>query len=130
MFDTIKQAILILSLVLVAAYEADAQTPACHLVSAGFINGNYANIRIEQNQQIIGGAASLEAVLAEAADLEARNICKVALHHCELAIGGLISSGVWAKQRLLVNGQALFGAQDIGSLFAQLRTLKAQNICD
>ena len=153
MKETIIQSIQILSLVLVMVYDADAQPrrtqlsnppevsdigsdgaarqeEECSLASAGKTNGGYANIRVLKSNQVLAGVSSFEEVISLLRNIQARHLCTVALHHCELTSGGMISSGQVMQQRLLVNEEALFGANDLGTLLAQLNHLRIQNICD
>ncbi len=151
--EAIVQSIQILSLVLVIAYDADAQPiktmarnlpeitdapseqespedKVCSLVSAGKVNGEHASIRVLKGEQVFAGANNFNEVISILREAQARHFCKVALHHCELTSGGMTTTGQYLQQRLLVNGEALFGAYDLGTLLAQLNHLRIQNICD
>ena len=140
---TIIQSIQILSLVFVMLYEAKAQAlvsgygqdkqvtikAQCSLIPAGFTDGNFANIRIESSNHILAGASHLEEVLELLNQLENKQLCTPAAHDCELTTEGVLTSGHYVKQRLLVNGEPLFGASDLGTLMSMLNRLRLQNIC-
>ena len=141
MKQMIIQSIQILSLIFVMIYDAEAQTLKnydsanlskvdCSLVAAGDFNGNYFNIRIQGDQKVFAGGNSLEEAIVLLEDLQAHQMCKIAVHRCELTSLGMISSGQYMKHRLVINGEALFGTNDLGSLHLQLNRLRLQNICD
>ncbi len=50
------------------------------------------------------------------------------LPQCTLASGGIVVN-VWAKHRIFLNEEAVFGANDLGTVVAQLKQMRQQHLC-
>jgi hypothetical protein len=101
----------------------------CSLGSAGVVNGQWARLVIKRSNAAFAGADTLDELLSLSQKLQDQRLCTMAVHRCELTTAGVVSSGQYFQQRLLVNGEALLGANDLGSLLSQLNLLRRQNIC-
>jgi hypothetical protein len=125
--DSIDDIVNRLSQLEASAVCRPAQTE-CSLGGAGIAGGQYSKIVIKKNKVNFAGADDINKLLEINQKLSEGRICQMAVHNCQLATAG-IAAGQYFQHRLLVNGEAILGANDLGSMLNQLNQLRRLNIC-
>lgn len=100
----------------------------CSLGASGVVGGEFKKIIIKRGNIGLTGADDLNRLLEISEKIRAGQLCSMAVHRCELTSAG-VAGGQFYQHRLLVNGEALFGANDLGGVLNQLNQLRQFNIC-
>lgn len=94
----------------------------CRFMEEGEVNLEYKRVRIQRGSHVFAGADNFKEALEQAKVLIAGGLCQPATQTTGLASEGVVA-GAWMKHRILIDGAAVFGANDMGTLLSQLNEL-------
>lgn len=98
------------------------KTVDCKFMEEGPVNLEYKRVRIQRGSQVFAGADNFKEALEQAKVLISGGLCQPASQQTGLASEGVVA-GAWMKHRILIDGAAVFGANDMGTLLGQLNEL-------
>lgn len=76
----------------------------------------------------MGGADNFSEAIALAQELMDTQTCRAQLQDCRLASEGM-AGGLWAKHRIQMDNEMIFGADDIATALRQLSALRRLGFC-
>ena len=94
----------------------------CRFMEEGEVNLEYKRVRIQRGSQVFAGADNFKEAFEQAKVLISGGLCQPATQTTGLASEGVVA-GAWMKHRILIDGAAVFGANDMGTLLGQLNEL-------
>lgn len=106
-----------------------APTEACRLAEGGIVDRQAKAIVIQRGDRVIAGVNHLEEAIGLLEELKKDGQCKPALQECNLAGEGVVG-GAWESHRILLDGQPVAGARDLGTVMAKLSALRDSGTCN
>lgn len=108
---------------------SSAATQDCRYVSEGAVQQSWKKIRIESLQGgILGGGDNFSEAITLGQNLLDSQDCRARTQDCRLASEGIVG-GVWMKHRLQMDGEMVFGANDMATALSQLSALRRLGFC-
>lgn len=106
-----------------------ASPQACKYISEGAVQQSWKKIRIQiLNGVILTGADSFSEAINLGKSLLDGQICFPHLQDCRLASEGIVG-GVIMKQRIQMDGEMVFGAEDMATALNELSQLRSLGFC-
>lgn len=131
MKKTLILLIQILILVATWAYNADAHAAIsdCRIGEAGVVGGKWASLVIYLNGTPVKGVQNFHELAGVLQQANAQGACQPRPQDCQLTSAGVTSSGQFFQHRLLVNGEALMGGNNLAAVIDQRHVLRRLNLC-
>jgi hypothetical protein len=102
---------------------------ACKYVSEGTVQQSWKKIRIQSiDGATIAGADNFSEAISMGQNLVDSQICSPKVQDCRMASEGIVG-GVWMKHRLQMDGDMVFGADDMATALSQLSMLRRMGFC-
>lgn len=101
---------------------------ACKLTEEGSVAGQWKNLRIEKNGEVVSGADRFDELIAVVRQMNLTGECAPAAQTCELQSEGS-AAGAWQKHRIFIDGAPVMGANDMGTLLNRLAELRTLGFC-
>jgi len=106
-----------------------AGTQACKYVSEGPVQQIWKKVRIQSvGGNSITGADNFSEAISMGQGLVASQVCVPKVQDCRMASEGIVG-GVWMKHRLQMDGDMVFGADDMATSLSQLSELRRLGFC-
>lgn len=109
----------------VCEFKANA---VCRLTEEGLAGGQWRRVRLELNGQVLTGVDHFSELAPMLDQMVESRFCKLAAQECELSGEGPVG-GAWQKHRITLDGAAIFGAQDLGTILNQTSFLREIGLC-
>lgn len=108
---------------------AAASPQACRYVSEGAVQQTWKKIRIQNaTGDGIAGADNFSEAISMGQTLLDSQVCSPQVQDCRMASEGIVG-GVWMKHRIQMDGEMVFGADDIATALNFLSQLRRQGFC-
>lgn len=123
--------IIILTILFVNMWSTlSAATPqACKFVSEGAVQQTWKKIRIQSGaDEILAGADNFSEAVNIAQELVSSGTCTAKSQECRLSSEGIVA-GLWVKHRIRIDGEMVFGADDMATSLNQLTELRRLGFC-
>lgn len=112
-----------------AARERKVQSE-CRLTEEGEVaDGAWKQVRVELAGQPVTGADTLEQAVEALNELRDHRLCETRTQDCAISGEGVIG-GQWQKHRIILDGVAVAGARDLGSLSEKVDQLRQSGVCN
>lgn len=103
--------------------------PPCTLSDVGFVENEVKAIVINKGQRPVVGANRLEEAVSLLDEMRRQGVCTPQNQNCELSGEGVVA-GAWESHRILVDGLAVAGGKDLGSVMTKLSALRDVGTCN
>jgi len=108
---------------------SSASTQDCRYVSEGAVQQAWKKIRIEDAAgNILAGADNFSEAIAMGQNLVGSQACHAQLQDCRMASEGIVG-GEWMRHRLQMDGDMVFGADDMATALNYLSALRRLGFC-
>lgn len=108
---------------------SEAAPQACKFVSEGAVQQSWKKIRIQTSEgTAIAGADNFSEALSLGENLIESDTCSPKVQDCRLSSQGIVG-GVWMKHRIRMDGEMVFGADDMATALNQLTDLRRLGFC-
>lgn len=102
---------------------------ACKYVSEGAVQQSWKKVRIESlSGDALAGADNFSEAISMGQNLVAAQVCAPKVQDCRMASEGIVG-GVWMKHRIQMDGEMVFGADDMATALSQLTDLRRLGFC-
>jgi len=102
---------------------------SCKYVSEGAVQQSWKKIRIQAaGGDAIAGADNFSEAISMGQNLVDSQICSPRVQDCRMASEGIVG-GVWMKHRIQMDGDMVFGADDMATALSQLSDLRRLGFC-
>jgi hypothetical protein len=106
-----------------------AASQACKFVSEGAVQQTWKKIRIQNgNGEALAGADSFSEAITLGQNLVSAQTCSPRVQDCRMASEGIVGGG-WMKQRIQMDGEMVFGADDMATALGYLSKLRHLGFC-
>jgi hypothetical protein len=101
----------------------------CRYVSEGAVQQSWKKVRIQSlSGDVLGGADNFSEAIAMGQNLLDSQACRAEVQDCRMASEGIVG-GVWMKHRIQMDGDMVFGADDMATALSQLSALRRLGFC-
>jgi hypothetical protein len=109
--------------------DAEASDQNCRYVSEGSVQQAWKKVRVQKSStDILGGADTFSEALGLGQSLLESHVCEAQSQDCRMASEGIVA-GVWIKHRIQMDGEMVFGADDMATALGQLSSLRRLGFC-
>lgn len=106
-----------------------ASSQACKYISEGAVQQSWKKIRIQNlNGVILTGADSFSEAIHQGRSLRDGQVCLPWLQDCRLAGEGIVGGSI-VKQRIQMDSEMVFGAEDMATALNYLSQLRGLGFC-
>lgn len=106
-----------------------AASQGCKYVSEGAVQQIWKKIRIQSlSGSSIAGADNFSEAISMGQSLVDSQICAAKVQDCRMASEGIVG-GVWMKHRIQMDGEMVFGADNMATALSLLSDLRRLGFC-